>query len=165
VDWEGEARLSQEEYNHRMHISQYCLILAGDTPSSRSLTSAMVAGCIPIRVGSRLRGLCDPPCFQGWGFVVTGESNPHLPFSETIPWDKFPEVSESDLIEKGQVALDEHIFGVYHQEQKTELHSIMQSTMTGWIYGWGDPVSSEELGDTTSYIWHSFSVALKKAGY
>jgi Exostosin family len=160
------ARLTQEEYNHRMLISEYCLILCGDTPTSRSLTSAMVAGCIPIRVGSRLRGLCDPPCFPGWGWAVPGENNPHLlPFSETIPWDKFPEVSESELIEKGQPALDEHIFGEYHKEQKTGLHSIMQSTMTGWIYGWGDPVSSQELGDATSYIWHSFSVALKNADY
>jgi Exostosin family len=157
-------RLTQEEYNQRMLMSEYCLILCGDTPTSRSLASAMVAGCIPIRVGSRLRGLCEPPCKKGYGWVISGENNPHLPFSDTIPWDKFPEVPEKELIEKGKHALDEHIFGKYHQEKKTELHSIMQNTLAGWIYGWGNPLSSEEFGDAVSYIWHSFSVALDKAG-
>jgi hypothetical protein len=35
----GNNRLSQDEYNHRMHSSDYCLLLCGDTPTSRSLAS------------------------------------------------------------------------------------------------------------------------------
>ncbi|KAL3935761.1 MAG: hypothetical protein SGBAC_008791, partial [Bacillariaceae sp.] len=33
-------RLTQAEYNHRMITSEFCLILCGDTPTSRSLASA-----------------------------------------------------------------------------------------------------------------------------
>jgi hypothetical protein len=37
----------------------------------------------------------------------------------------------------------------------------MEKVHSGFIYGHGDPVSSEEFGDAASYIWESFVVALK----
>ena len=95
----NSQRLTQEEYNYRMHSSEYCLILCGDSPTSRSLTSAIVHGCIPLRVGSRLRGLCEPPCHKGWGWTISGDSHPHLPFSTTrVNWTLFPEVDEAKFI-------------------------------------------------------------------
>jgi len=156
-------RLSQEEYNHRMLVSEYCLILCGDTPTSRSLTSSMVAGCIPIQVGNRLQGKCDPPCRAGWGWSVSGADNPHLPYTDVIPWDSFPEIGEQELIDRGPAVLEESVFQVFQQDRKNKIHSIMQETLSGWIYGWGDPVTSTEFGDAVEYIWNSFGAAIEKA--
>lgn len=156
-------RLSQEEYNHRMLVSEYCLLVCGDTPTSRSLASSMVAGCIPIRVGSRLRGRCDPPCKKGWGWSISGEENPHLPYSEKIPWEIFPEVGEQDLIVAGIAALDNAVFKVFKKEQKVRLQSIMHDKLSDFIYGWGDPVTSSEFGGAVESIWHSFGAAMEKA--
>jgi hypothetical protein len=94
-----DNRLSQEEYNSRMFTSDYCIILCGDTVTSRALTSSIVYGCIPIRVGSRLRGLCESPCHEGWGWKITGEDFPHLPFSQNMVWAYFPEVNEQKFSE------------------------------------------------------------------
>lgn len=152
-------RLQQSEYNHFMRTSDYCLILCGDTPSSRSLTSAMVAGCIPVRVGSRLRGLCDPPCHKGFGWKPTGSAYPHLPYPETIPWDIFPEVDEQTFMDAGQQALHT-IFSEIGNDRKLLLQATMRAVQSGWIYGWGDPTNSTQLGNATNYIWNSFQVSL-----
>ena len=92
------ARLSQTEYNTMIEHSEFCLAICGDTPTSRSLASYMVAGCIPLRVGSRLRGYCDEPCHPGWGWTVTNGSA-HLPYESFIDWSKFPEVDENKFVE------------------------------------------------------------------
>lgn len=154
-------RLSQDEYNYRMRTSDYCLILCGDTPSSRSLASAIVSGCIPIRVGSRLRGLCEPPCHRGFGWQPTGIENPHLPYSEVIPWELFPEVDEQLFIDNGRKELSV-LFDQFDDKKKAQLRSIMNKTLTGWIYGWGNPVNSSEFGNASEFIWQSFLFLLKK---
>ncbi len=154
-------RIEQSDYNHRMATSDYCLILCGDTPSSRTLTSAIVSGCIPLRVGSRLRGLCEPPCHGGFGWKSTGGNYTHLPFSETIPWSLFPEVDEQEFMDAGQEVLSE-LFKKVDNIQKQKLRSIMQEVKSGWIYGWDDPVNSTTYGDATIYIWQSFLAALSQ---
>jgi hypothetical protein len=153
------GRLAQTEYNDRMTSSEYCLVVCGDTPSSRSLTSAMVSGCIPIRVGSRLRGLCEPPCKRGWGWDVTGAANPHLPFPDQIPWDDFPEVDEEKFTASGRQVLQDLFLG-FDEEKKHTIRSILRKVQNGWIYGWGDPVTSTDFGDAVPYIWSSFKQAL-----
>lgn len=154
-----DYRLNQSDYNRRMHQSDYCLILCGDTPSSRSLTSAMVSGCIPIRVGSRLRGLCEPPCKPGFGWKLSGPGNPHLPFPIHIPWDKFPEANEQEFFNsKGQEEL-QRIFSEYDHDAKTrkqDIRSIMESVWKGWIYGWGDPIGSTDFGEVHHYLLETF---------
>lgn len=152
-------RIQQTDYNHRMHTSDYCLILCGDTPSSRSLTSAMISGCIPLRVGSRLRGLCEPPCHKGWGWHPTGAENPHLPYPDRIPWDIFPEVDEQRFMDSGEQVLKE-LFDSVTERRKAEMRSILDSTKKGWIYGFGDPVNSTNFGDAASFIWNSFQSTL-----
>ena len=185
-------RLNQTLYNMRMRTSDYCLILCGDTPSSRSLSSAIVEGCIPIQIGSRLRGLCDPPCHEGYGWTISGPKYPHLPYGEIIPYDLFPEIDEKalllmndnnnnnnnttndggsdssstydvdgDVIGSSKPSDLETLFGIYDDNKKKQLRSIMEKVHSGFIYGYGDPVSSEEFGDAASYIWESFVVALK----
>ena len=154
-------RIDESIYNMRMKTSEYCLILCGDTPTSRSLTSAIVSGCIPIRVGSRLRGLCEPPCHKGFGWTVTGPRYTHLPYKERIPWEEFPEISENDLLKEGKHLLDK-LFQEYDTSKKKKLYDIMDEVRPGWIYGWGDPVTSNNLGDAALYIYESFVAALKE---
>jgi hypothetical protein len=156
-----EGRLPQTEYNDRMASSEYCLVLCGDTPSSRSLTSAMVSGCIPIRVGSRLRGLCEPPCKKGWGWGITGAENSHLPFRDQIPWEDFPEVDEEKFTKSGRQVLKDLFLG-FDDEKKNTIRSILRRVQNGWIYGWGDPVTSTDFGDAVPYIWSSFKQALQQ---
>mmetsp|Transcript_3805 Transcript_3805/g.9103 ORF Transcript_3805/g.9103 Transcript_3805/m.9103 type:complete len:549 (-) Transcript_3805:1596-3242(-) len=162
-------RMNQTDYNRRMETSDYCLIVCGDTPTSRSLTSAIVSGCIPIRVGSRLRGLCEKPCHVGFGWTVSGSQFPHLPYSETIPWDDFPEVNERAMMMtttrggggKGYDIMTKQVFQVYDDTHKKRLRKIMNDVRDGFIYGYGDPVTSDEFGNASLYIWNSF---LRAAG-
>ena len=156
----GGQRLTQERYNEYMQSSDYCLIVCGDTPTSRSLTTAMILGCIPIRVGSRLRGLCDPPCFDGWGWTVTGGNYSHLAYENHIPWRSFPEVAEMDLIKDGVSVLNTEIFGKYDQAEKDRIRHIMEEDREGFIYGWGDPVKSMDFGGAYRYILDSFQSVL-----
>jgi hypothetical protein len=147
--------LSQDEYNQQMYQSDYCLLLCGDTPTSRSLASSMLHGCIPVRVGSRLRGLCDSPCKPGWGWTVAGAKHSHLPFADTlIDWDAFPELNEADFAERPAAVLEE-MFARIGPEQKTELRAIMSQTQRGWLYGLGNPVNSTDFGDAALYILES----------
>jgi Exostosin family len=152
-------RLSQTEYNRLMHTSDYCFIICGDTPTSRSLSSAMVAGCIPIFVGSRWRGLCEPPCIEGWGWTKSGSDYPHLPYRDIIPWENFPELDEQRFMDHGRDELF-NLFGQFNDARKKELRSTMHSTRKGWIYGWGDPLTSDQFGDAVEYIWESFLTSL-----
>lgn len=157
-------RLNQSEYNYRMSTSEFCLILCGDTPSSRSLTSAMISGCIPVRVGSRLRGLCEPPCHGGFGWKPTGLEYPHLPYPHTIPWDFFPEVNEQDFMDDGLRILN-NLFRNMEGPRKQETQQIMEEVRSGWIYGWGDPVSSTMFGEAAEYIWSSFLSTLRDSNH
>jgi hypothetical protein len=152
----GETnRLSQDEYNHQMYRADYCLLLCGDTPTSRSLASSMLHGCIPVRVGSRLRGLCDSPCRPGWGWTVAGATHSHLPFADTIiDWDAFPELDEAAFAESPAAVLEE-MFARIGPEQKTEMRAIMSRTQRGWLYGLGNPVNSTDFGDAALYILES----------
>jgi hypothetical protein len=163
-----------------MRTAEYCLVLCGDTPTSRTLTAAFVEGCIPVRVGSRLRGLCDPPCHEGFGWSVTGPDNPHLPFGNEIPWDVFPEIDEAALLgnvsggdgsdvgkrirknNKSSTSVLQSMFQSYDTLEKKRLYGIVDRVRPGFIYGYGDPVRSQDFGDATSYIWDSFVAALPK---
>lgn len=154
----SKHRLSQDEYNMRMFTSDYCLILCGDTVTSRSLTSAVVYGCIPVQVGSRWKGLCEDPCRAGWGWTVSGNDYPHLPFTDSIQWNDYPQVNEAEFA-KNPLATLEKMF-VEFQHNKTRLRQEMLQHQLGWIYGWGNPVTSNEFGQATQYIWHSIVATL-----
>ena len=155
------ARITQDEYNKFMLESEYCLIMCGDTPTSRSLTSAMISECIPIRVGSRLRGLCEPPCVNGWGWTVSGAEYPQLPYSNKIEWDQFPEVNEADFTENGKKTLNE-LFRNIDQDKKAKMRNMMKEFREGWIYGWGDPVRTADFGGAYRFILDSFAAALQQ---
>jgi Exostosin family len=155
-------RMTQDEYNQRMASSEYCLVVCGDSPTSRSLSSAMVHGCIPLRVGSRLRGLCEPPCHKGWGWTISGSENPHLPFGEQLDWTLFPEMNEALFQQNPAQVVHETLAGISIQERE-QLRLIMQQHRQGFVYGWGNPVNSTLFGDAAEYIWESFSEAVALA--
>ncbi|KAL3935760.1 MAG: hypothetical protein SGBAC_008790 [Bacillariaceae sp.] len=152
---EKRTRIDQAEYNHRMITSEFCLILCGDTPTSRSLASAWVSGCIPIIVGSRLRGLCEPPCQARFGWAASGIDNPHFAFPDRIPWKDFPEVNETEFTLHGDQVLQQ-VFSKYNNTKKQELRRLMMQVREGWIYGWGDPVTSTSFGQVHRYLWEEF---------
>jgi Exostosin family len=149
-------RMTQKHYNHRMQTSDYCLILCGDTPTSRSLASAMMAGCIPLRVGSWWRGLCEPPCRLRYGWTIANQ--PHFPFANDIDWSLFPELNETLFAHDPLQTL--HDF--FHQanttrgrQDKQRARTEMKRVQTAWNYGWGNPVTSRQFGDLYSYLWKS----------
>lgn len=114
----------------------------------------MVYGCIPVRVGSQLRGLCQSPCHAGWGWRVTGAKCPHLPFPHSIEWQRFPEVDERKFAEVPLATL-QTMFRSITAELKSRIRQSMFQTQLGWIYGWGDTVTSKEFGEATEYVWQS----------
>eukprot|EP00980_Cylindrotheca_fusiformis_P001810 scaffold408_cov71-Cylindrotheca_fusiformis.AAC.11 len=150
-----KSRWNQSLYNRRMDQNEFCLILCGDTPTSRSLTSAMVSGCIPVRVGSRLRGLCEPPCKEGFGWKISGDKYPHLPFPAFIPWDTFPEVNEEQFMNHGADEL-RAVSAQYDEGKKQNIKSIMHRVRYAWIYGWGNPVNTTDFGQVHHYLLATF---------
>lgn len=142
-------RISQSEYNTRMLTSDFCLILCGDTPTSRSLASAVLHGCVPLIIGSRLRGLCEPPCHLGWGWTVAGKS--HIPFTNLVEWD-FPELDEAKFGEDPMTELTK-AFG--NETRKNTVRNRMKEWHLAWVYGWGDPLTSNDFGMAVDYAWKS----------
>jgi hypothetical protein len=119
----------------------------------------MIHACIPIRVGSRLRGLCEPPCHDGWGWSVTGPDYPHLPFPSTINWDDFPEVDELEF-SKAPLETLQTVFERFTPQIKTRIRESMLQHQLGWIYGWGDPITSNDFGQAIDYVWQSIVTTL-----
>ncbi|GKY92536.1 hypothetical protein MPSEU_000223900 [Mayamaea pseudoterrestris] len=147
------VRLSQDDYNTMVEHSEFCLAVCGDTVTSRSLASYMVAGCIPVRIGSRLRGYCDAPCRIGWGWTFTNGSS-HLPYPFMIDWNKFPEVDEQKFtIDPVQELRD--MLDTVTVEERHEMRRIMQRVHRGFIYGWGNPVDPHKFGEAFGFIRQS----------
>jgi Exostosin family len=145
----GGDRLSQEQYNDRMSTSDYCLVMCGDTPTSRSLISAMTAGCIPILIGRWWHGFCDPPCHKGWGWNIA--ERPHLPFADQINWDLIPVVNHTQF-EMDPYATLQALFLQYPKERKDTIRAEMKRVQKWLVYGWGDPTDSTEFGEAYIHI-------------
>ena len=65
----GRARrlqhvVEESKFAHAMRVSDFCLVMCGDTPTSRRIFDSIVADCVPLVVGTRLFGHCDPPCHK-----------------------------------------------------------------------------------------------------
>jgi hypothetical protein len=154
-----DLRMAQSKYNEYMQTMEFCLILCGDTPTSRSRASAVIHGCIPLRVGSRLRGLCERPCHTGYGWTIAGPSAPHLPYTEQIPWSQFPEVNETEFAQAPAATLWK-VMDSYTNERRQALREMLAKVQDGWIYGWGSPVTSNEFGAVAEYVWQSIVATL-----
>jgi Exostosin family len=159
------SRLAPGEYNRRMANSRYCLVLCGDTPTSRSLTSSLVHGCTPLIVGSRLRGRCEPPCHPGWGWTVLvnatsstadatkpGGALTHLPFEHQMNWSAFPELDEAAFADDPVGVLD--TFLAHQSAALDETNREMLRFQNAFVYGVGSPVRKDaQWGGAVEAIW------------
>jgi Exostosin family len=148
-------RLSQERYNHRMLTSDYCLVTCGDTPTSRSLASAMIAGCIPLRIGSWWRAICEAPCKKiHIGFNVA--TKPHFPFADAIDWNLVsPEMDQVQFDQDPKTTLAAFLQNNVSRAQKDAMRVEMKRVQFSFIYGWGNPINSTQFGDVYKYLWNS----------
>ena len=111
--------LDEDAFAHSMRVADFCLVMCGDTPTSRRIFDAIVADCIPLIVGTRLWGRCEAPCHEGWGWFVSGREHPHLPFRDTyIDYTRFPRVDEKLLYEDATKAYEDAVRGVTEAEER-----------------------------------------------
>ena len=102
-----------------MRVADFCLVMCGDTPTSRRIFDAIVADCIPLIVGTRLWGRCEAPCHEGWGWFVSGKEHPHLPFRDTyVDYTRFPRVDEKLLYEDATKAYEAAVRDVTEAEER-----------------------------------------------
>jgi Exostosin family len=156
-----QQRLSQERYNHRMLTSDYCLVTCGDTPTSRSLASAMIAGCIPLRIGSWWRAICEAPCKKiHIGFNVAAQ--PHFPFADAINWSLVsPELDQVQFDRDPKATLAAFLHNnntsaaAAARAHKDVMRVEMKRVQSSFIYGWGNPINSTQFGDVYKYLWNS----------
>jgi len=74
-----------DDYISYMQNSQFCLILEGDTPSSRRLFDAIVSGCIPVFIGSKYS----------------------MPFENLIPYDRISiHIDEDEWLKHPKIQLN-----------------------------------------------------------
>jgi len=57
---ERRRLLDQATFAHHMRVADFCLVMCGDTSTSRRIFDAIIADCIPLIVGTQLWGRCDP---------------------------------------------------------------------------------------------------------
>mmetsp|Transcript_17533 Transcript_17533/g.25945 ORF Transcript_17533/g.25945 Transcript_17533/m.25945 type:complete len:464 (-) Transcript_17533:132-1523(-) len=155
---ESNNRLSQKDYNKYVETMEFCLIVCGDTPTSRSLASSIVHGCIPVFVGPRWQGKCEKPCKCKFGWAVT--NIPHLPYMERIDWSQFPLVNEAEFARQPEAILRRDVLNKFHPSQRHDLREKMRKMLPGWVYGVGNPVTSDSVGGVAEYAWHSILHAI-----
>jgi hypothetical protein len=176
-------RLSMSEYNRYMTQSQYCFIVCGDTPTSRSLSSAIVHGCIPLFIDiERWYGYCHEPCHSGWGWTILhnettttvprsstrttsamAQQISHFPYTTMIDYNVFPSIDEQkfvqDPIGSVQTVLKQWNRTFTHNSKDHSMKSLERHPSTiqsMFLYGYGNPVTTQQLGNAVPYIWQSF---------
>lgn len=112
----GKKTSHFQEYATLIQSSEFCLIVAGDTPSSRRLFDAIIAGCIPIRVG---------PSYQ-------------LPFEHVIDWNIFLSIEKDDWFQNPNTAI-QMIINNQTEKDKSRLRREMRriSPLLNWRKGGG----------------------------
>ena len=101
----------------------------------------------------------EAPCHDGWGWSVSGPDYPHLPFPSTINWDDFPEVDELEF-SKAPLETLQTMFERFTPQIKSRIRESMLQHQLAWIYGWGDPITSNDFGQATDYVWQSIVTTL-----
>ena len=138
--------LDEDAFAHSMRVADFCLVMCGDTPTSRRIFDAIVADCIPLIVGTRLWGRCEAPCHEGWGWFVSGDQHPHLPFRDTyIDYTRFPRVDEKLLYEDATKAYEDAVRDVTETEER-DMWRYLNAIRDDVVYGYGSPFSSTHFG-------------------
>ena len=127
--------LDEDAFAHSMRVADFCLVMCGDTPTSRRIFDAIVADCIPLIVGTRLWGRCEAPCHEGWGWFVSGREHPHLPFRDTyVDYTRFPRVDEKLLYEDATQAYEAAVRDVTEAEER-DMWRYLNSIRDDVVYG------------------------------
>ena len=138
--------LDEDAFAHAMRAADFCLVMCGDTPTSRRIFDAIVADCIPLIVGTRLWGECTEPCHDGWGWFVSGTAHPHLPFRDTyVDYTRFPRVDEALLYRDAPRAYATAVRDVTTAEEE-DLWRYLNAIRDDVVYGYGSPFTSTTFG-------------------
>ena len=166
-----------------MRVADFCLVMCGDTPTSRRIFDAIIADCIPLIVGTRLWGRCDAPCKAGWGWRVSGPEHPHLPFHDTfIDYTRFPYVDEAHFYEDAAGAYQNavapraemfprrpdgaafirftqvaNVTDAYEHAAWRYLNAIRDDV----VYGYGSPFTSTHFGRGAANLMDTVALKLK----
>lgn len=70
-----------------------------------------------------------------------------------MKWSMYPEVNEAAFTENPLATLQDAF--VRMTPMKARLREEMLEHQLGWIYGWGDPVRSNEFGRAPEYVWRT----------
>jgi Exostosin family len=135
------AKLSMSEYNDKMRHSQYCLIVCGDTPTSRSLSSAIIHGCIPLFIGQeRWYGRCGNVCHPGWGWnVLPDDSNiSHLPYDGIFDYAQFPSIDEHAFLQNPVHSLEQFLNTTWSTAASSFSIPEFRSAYILWIWSSGN---------------------------
>lgn len=119
---DSSVNFSTTAYLAGMTSSTFCLVPKGDTPTSRRLFDAIVAGCIPIIVSDEI----------------------FLPFDGFLDWGKFAiKVQEKDVLEAaGSRTIADYIERI-PKETIQEMQVYLRSVRDDFIYGRGSPLSKQ----------------------
>jgi Exostosin family len=171
----SSQRLTMIEYNTIMSESKFCLIVCGDTPTSRSLASAIIHGCVPLFIGiERWYGYCMYPCHVGWGWNTLHESiaysnnmqqqhMSHFPFETIFDYSLFPSIDENQFLQNPVRSLETFLNQSIDYNTNT-LKSQFLNTMlpynnddfqSAFIYGYDNPMTTQLFGKAVQFIWTS----------
>ena len=156
--------LGESKFAHAMRVSDFCLVMCGDTPTSRRIFDSIVADCVPLIVGTRLWGRCEPPCRPGWGWFVSGEKHPHTPFHDTlIDYSRFPRVDEKWFYEDALAATKAAIANVTSAAE-LEIWKYLDAIRGDVVYGYGRAATSTDFGRATANLLDGVVLRLRHGG-
>ena len=154
----------ESKFAHAMRVSDFCLVMCGDTPTSRRIFDSIVADCVPLIVGTRLWGRCEPPCRPGWGWFVSGEKHPHTPFHDTlIDYSRFPRVDEKWFYEDALAATKAAIANVTPAAE-LEIWKYLDAIRGDVVYGYGRAATSTDFGRATANLLDGVVLRLRHGG-
>ena len=156
--------LDEDAFAHSMRVADFCLVMCGDTPTSRRIFDSIVADCVPLIVGTRLWGRCEPPCRPGWGWFVSGETHPHTPFHDTlIDYSRFPRVDEKWFYEDALAATKAAIANVTPAAE-LEIWRYLDAIRGDVVYGYGRAATSTDFGRATANLLDGVVLRLRHGG-
>lgn len=154
----------ESKFAHAMRVSDFCLVMCGDTPTSRRIFDAIVADCIPLIAGSRLWGRCEKPCVPGWGWYVSGQDHPHTPFSDTLlDYTRFPRIDEAAMYKNAPAAYAAATRAVT-ERMEHDLWRYMNAIRSDVIYGWGNAATSDKFGRAPINLLDAVVLRLRHGG-
>jgi len=118
VHFEDSAeKFSPQIYIKGMANSTFCLVPKGDTPTSRRLFDAIMAGCIPIIVSNEIR----------------------LPFRDFLDWQSFSVFLDEAKIDADGVFVNSVFKDRLTHQKVVDMRARLNFIRPAFLYGVGDP--------------------------